>query len=69
MADACPLLSDKAYCLNTSHPVVKEAIEKGATLFVISTLYEAEQCKLSIKVTENESDTVQTGIDTTVQGI
>ena len=55
--DLYHVLQDKPCSLDTSNPIVNEAIAKGATIFVISTLYEAEHSKISVKVTENESET------------
>ena len=55
-------MQDKSYSLDTSNPIVKEAIAKGATIFVISTLYEAEHSKISVKVAENESETTRAGL-------
>lgn len=42
--DLFPMMSARKVKVNTEHPVVREAIEKGGALFIISTIYEAERC-------------------------
>lgn len=57
--DLLRVLSDKTYSLDTSNPIVREAIAKGSTLFVISTLYEAEHSSISVKLVDSESETAE----------
>jgi hypothetical protein len=42
--------------VNTDHPVIREARKNGNTLFVISTLYEAERCNIEVVFSEKTDD-------------
>ena len=55
VSDLFDLLSVQQLKVNLSHPVVREAMSKGETIFVISTLYQAEHC--SVRVGEVEAAT------------
>ena len=48
------------------HPIVKEAIDKGGTLFVITSLYEAEHCKVEVKIAKEEDETLSAGVSAEV---
>ncbi len=56
--DLFPLMSGRKVRVNPTHPVVQEAIEKGGTLFIVSTIYEAERCciQFSSATTADDSE-------------
>ena len=48
VSDIFTLLLAQKVRLDTSHPVVKEAMSKGSTVFVISTLYQTEHLCMKV---------------------
>ena len=66
--DMFDVFSKKTYSLDTSNPIVKEAIAKGSTVFVISTMYEAERCNISVNVSESGSESEQAGATVNSEG-
>ena len=65
--DLLRVLSDKTYSLDTANPIVREAVAKGSTVFVISTIYEANHSNISVKLVDAESETAGGGAE--VHGI
>ena len=61
--DLFKVLSDKTYSLDTANPIVREAIAKGSTVFVISTVYEAEHSNISMMLSRSESETAGGGAE------
>lgn len=57
--DLCYSVTTKKLHIKMDHPVIQEALTTGGTLFVISTIYEAERC--SIKVSSGDSGTSSEG--------
>ena len=49
-------LQSKTYKLDLNHLVVKKALHEGGTLFVISTLYQADVVNIQIEVQEKVSE-------------
>lgn len=47
-ANLFEVLNGKGYTVDTNHPVIKEAMAKGGTLFVISAIYMSD--KVEVKV-------------------
>ena len=45
-----PSCDDKQ--VNMDHPVIREACKNGNTIFVISTLYQAERCNIAVSFSE-----------------
>ena len=44
--------------VNMDHPIVKEAMDKGEAMFVITSMYVAERCNIQVSVSSNEAETV-----------
>lgn len=42
--------------VNTTHPVVREAMNNGETLFVVSSVYSSEKLMLQVQVTERAAE-------------
>ena len=42
------VLSTKQYKVNLEHPVVKDAVEKGKTFFIITSLYTASKVEIVV---------------------
>lgn len=57
------LLSTAKHKVNLNHPVVREAMNNGGTLFVISTLYTSEKLMLQIQVSQRSGEKVGGGND------
>jgi hypothetical protein len=49
--------------VNTDHPVIREARKNGNTLFVISTLYEAERCNIEVVFSEKTDEAANAAVD------
>ena len=47
-SDLFKVLSEKQHTLDLSHPVVTDTMQKGQALFVISSIYKAEKCEVSV---------------------
>ena len=67
--DLFEVLSGKKYSLDISNPIVKEARSKGSAIFIISTLYEAEHCNISVSVTDIMSETEDAGATVSKEGV
>ena len=65
--DMFDVFSKKTYSVDTSKPIVKEAIAKGSTLFIVSTIYEAERSNISVSVSESGSESEQASAGDTVK--
>lgn len=52
------LLSMAKHKVNTDHPVIREAMNNGETLFVVSSVYSSEKLALQIQVTERAAEKV-----------
>ena len=50
------LLSTAKHKVDMNHPIVKEAMSKGETLFVVSALYSSEKLMLQIQVSERAGE-------------
>lgn len=46
----------KGIQLDPEHPVVKRAVDHGGVMFIVSAIYEAERCHLTMKMTKDESE-------------
>ena len=56
--DLVNTITRKKIQVKTDHPIMKKAIEHGGAILVITTIYEAEHCHLSIRLSPD--DTSQT---------
>jgi len=67
--DLFPVLNSRTYKVNMDLPVVKEAVENGSALFVISDIYEAEHCNMHVDTTPSGSGESASGtLEDTTQG-
>ena len=53
--------SSRKLRVNTDHPIVQEAIEKGGAMFVITSMYTSERCNIQVSISDNMDETVGTG--------
>lgn len=51
--------SAKGLHVNTEHPIVQEAMEKGDAMFVITSMYMAERCNIQVSIADNKDETVE----------
>ena len=51
--------SAKKLHVNTEHPIVQEAMEKGGAMFVITSMYTAEHCNIQVSITDSKDETVE----------
>ena len=56
-SDIFKVLSEKQHTLDLSHPVIADAMSKGQALFIITSIYKAEKCEVS--VSDPSSETVK----------
>lgn len=56
-SDLFKVLSEKEHTLNLTHPVIADAMQKGHTLFVITSVYKAEKCEVTVSEEVNVSMT------------
>ncbi len=54
--------------VNTEHPVVKKAVENGGVMFVITDIYEAERCDVSVSLSEDTSEAAQVDVEASKTG-
>ena len=44
--------------VNTEHPIVQEAMDKGGVMFVITSMYTAERCNIQVTISDSKDETV-----------
>jgi hypothetical protein len=54
--------SSKKLQVNTDHPIVQEAMEKGGAMFVITSMYTAERCNVQVNISGNKDETLGAGV-------
>ena len=47
-SDLFKVLSEKQHTLDLNHPVITDAVQKGQTLFIITSVYKAEKCEVTV---------------------
>ena len=45
--------------VNTDHPIVREAMDKGGAMFVITSMYTAEHCNIQVSISDSEDESVE----------
>lgn len=45
--------------VNRDHPIVREALDKGGDMFVITSMYTAEHCNIQVSISGSEDETVE----------
>ena len=58
-SDLTKLVLGKKFVLNADHPLVKKARERGGSLFIIHTIYQAEHCNIGLKVSTDKEETAE----------
>ena len=54
--------SSKKLHVNTEHPIVQEAMEKGGAMFVITSMYTAERCNVQVNISGCMDETLGAGV-------
>lgn len=60
-----PLFTFLPTQVNTNHPIIKEARKCGHTIFVISTIFQAEHCNIEVSFSEKVDDSASAGVQPT----
>lgn len=47
-SDLFNTLSEKQHSFDLAHPVIRDAMEKGQTLFIITSIYKAQKCEVTV---------------------
>jgi len=55
-SDLTKLVLGKNFVLNVDHPMVKKVRERGGSLFIIHTIYQAEHCNIELKASSDEAE-------------
>ena len=50
VSDVFEVFRKNQFKINANHPVIKEAIHKGRTLFVISSVYQTEKAEIKVSM-------------------
>ena len=50
VSDMFDVFRKNQFKINANHPVIKEAIHKGRTLFVISSVYQTEKAEIKVSM-------------------
>ena len=53
--------------VNTDHAVVQKAVKNGGVMFVITDIYEAEKCDISVSLSEDKKESVEMGGEVKVE--